>query len=138
MRSSEDERRALADFAERYTVPPDDVLQAVERRVIGASWGSTGFTTVAQAEHLAARLELSAGKRLLDVGTGRGWPGLYLAERTGCEVVLSDLPMEGLLHARRQAARAGISSLGAVVASARYLPFAKESVDAIVHTDVLC
>ena len=27
--------------------------------------------------------------RLLDVGSGRGWPGLYLAGRTGCRVVLT-------------------------------------------------
>jgi ubiquinone/menaquinone biosynthesis C-methylase UbiE len=43
-----------------------------------------------------------------------------------------------LRHARQRAESEGISSLGAVVASARYLPFADKSVDAIVHTDVLC
>ena len=137
-RSSQDEREALADFAARYTVPPTDVVKEIERKVIGAVWGANGFTTVAQADLIAERLELTPENRLMDVGTGRGWPGLYLAKRTGCEVVLTDLPIEGLQHARRRAGSESVSFLGAVVASARDLPFGKESVDAIVHTDVLC
>jgi hypothetical protein len=138
MQSSQDEREALTDFAARYTLPPAHVVQEVERRVLGAVWGINGFTTVAQADALAERLHLRPGKRLMDLGTGRGWPGLYLAKRTGCEVVLTDLPIEGLQHALRRAEVEAVSSLGAVVASARHLPFGKESVDAIVHTDVLC
>src|SRR5690349_9642810 len=51
----------------------------------------------------AARLQLGPGKRLLDVGTGRGWPGLYLAQQTGCHVIGTDLPVEGLEVARRRA-----------------------------------
>jgi methylase of polypeptide subunit release factors len=138
MRSSRDEREALADFAARYTVPPADAMQEVERKVIGAVWGANGFTTVAQANLLAESLDLKPGKRLLDLGTGRGWPGLYLAKRTGCEVILTDLPIEGLQQARRRATAEAVSSLGAVVASARHLPIRNECVDAIVHTDVLC
>jgi methylase of polypeptide subunit release factors len=138
MRSSKDEREALADFAARYMAPSTDVVQEVERKVIGAVWGANGFTTVAQADLIAERLDLTPEKRMMDVGTGRGWPGLYLAKRTGCEIVLSDLPIEGLRHALSRAQTESVSALGAVVASARDLPFAKHSVDAIVHTDVLC
>jgi ubiquinone/menaquinone biosynthesis C-methylase UbiE len=82
--------------------------------------------------------DLTPEKLLMDVGTGRGWPGLYLAKRTGCEIVLSDLPIEGLQHALGRAEAESVTPLGAVVASARNLPFEKNSVDAIVHTDVLC
>jgi 16S rRNA G527 N7-methylase RsmG len=34
---------------------------------------------MAQAETLASGLDLSAADHLLDIGTGRGWPGLYAA-----------------------------------------------------------
>ena len=136
--SSQDEREALANFAARYTLPPTDVLQEVEQRVIGAVWGANGFTTVAQADLLAERLELTAGKLLMDIGTGRGWPGLYLAKRTGCTVVLTDLPIEGLRHAVRRGEVESVSFLGGVVASARDPSFRSESFDAIVHADVLC
>jgi methylase of polypeptide subunit release factors len=138
MHSSQDEREALANFAARYALPRADVVQEIERRVLGAVWGGNGFTTVAQADALAERLDLGPGKRLMDLGTGRGWPGLYLAKRTGCEVVLTDLPIEGLQHALRRAEDEAVPSLGAIVASARHLPFGKECVDTIVHTDVLC
>jgi SAM-dependent methyltransferase len=138
MRSSMDEREALADFAARYMAPSTDAVQEIERRVIGAVWGANGFTTLAQADLIADRLDLTPENRLMDVGTGRGWPGLYLARRTGCEIVLSDLPVEGLQHALGRAEAESLSLLGAVVASARNLPFGKDSVDAIVHTDVLC
>jgi methylase of polypeptide subunit release factors len=138
MRSSKDEREVLADFAARYTTPSTDAVKEVERRVIGAVWGAEGFTTIAQADLIAERLVLTPEKRLLDIGTGRGWPGLYLARRTGCEIVLTDLPLEGLQHALRRANAESVSAVGAVMASARDLPFGKDSVDAIVHTDVLC
>jgi 2-polyprenyl-3-methyl-5-hydroxy-6-metoxy-1,4-benzoquinol methylase len=138
MRSSKSEREALADFAADYALPPAIVVDDIERRVIGEVWGANGFTTASQAELLADRLELRAGKRLLDIGTGRGWPGLYLAKRSGCEVVLTDLPIEGLRLARDRAAKEQVSFSGAVVASARDLPFTESAFDAIVHTDVLC
>ena len=63
-------------------------------------YGANGYTTAAQANLLAQRLDLGPGKRLLDVGSGRGWPGLYLAASTGCTVVLTDLLL--LAVARRR------------------------------------
>lgn len=139
MPSSKDERRARADFGERYGSRANDaVLGDIEEAVIGARWGANGYTTIAQADRLADILELTSSKRLLDVGTGRGWPGLYLAKKTGCEVVVADLPIEGLQIAARHAQERDIRCLGAVVSSARYLPFGAEAFDAIAHTDVLC
>jgi predicted nicotinamide N-methyase len=118
MRSSRSERETLADFAADYALPSTMVVDEIERRVIGEVWGANGFTTAAQAEVLADRLELRAGKRLLDIGTGRGWPGLYLAKRSGCEVVLTDLPIEGLGLARNRAEKEPVNFSSAVVASA--------------------
>lgn len=138
MRSSKDERQARADFAERYASRPTDVLNEIERKVIGGEWGANGFTTRDQADVLADRLELTASKRLLDIGTGRGWPGLYLAKKTGCEVVLTDLPIEGLRLAIERGHEERVDSLGAVVSSARDLAFGERAFDAITHTDVLC
>lgn len=132
------EHDARADFGERYSGARARVVRDVERAVIGGVWGANGFTTVAQADELARRLALAPGRRLLDVGSGRGWPGLYLAARTGCDVAVTDLPIEGLAFARRRARRERVRWRGAVVASARRLPFAPSSFDAIVHADVLC
>jgi 2-polyprenyl-3-methyl-5-hydroxy-6-metoxy-1,4-benzoquinol methylase len=134
-----DELQARALFDERYGVALPPVARQIERRVIGGDWGANGYTTMAQADTLAHRLGLSAADRLLDIGTGRGWPGLYLAARTGCRVVVTDLPLEGLRVAADRAAAEGLAArAGMVVAAASGLPFRAGSFDAIVHTDVLC
>src|SRR5260221_203986 len=94
------EKEANARFSQRHGEERGDVVRAIERAVIGGDWGANGYTTIAQAKQLAAILELHAGSLVLDVGAGRGWPGLYLAARTGCSVVMTDVPVEGLAAAR--------------------------------------
>ena len=136
--STKDEREALQEFSERYALARSPVVDDIERRVIGAVWGANGFTTRAQADELGERLHLAPGKRLLDIGAGRGWPSLYLARRTGCQVVVTDLPLDGLRIAMRRAARERMDLVACVAASARDLPFKSGCFDAIVHTDVLC
>jgi hypothetical protein len=63
-------------FDERYGTAPSRAAGEIEQRVIGSDWGANGYTTMAQADALARALRLSASDRLLDIGTGRGWPGL--------------------------------------------------------------
>lgn len=136
--SSKYEREMRAEFGERYLLDQSGVLDSIGRAVIGADWGANGYTTVAQADELADRLELDASKRLLDIGTGQGWPGLYLAKKNGCEVVVTDLPIEGLKRAVIRSEQEQVRALGSVVCSARRLPFGDRSFDAVCHTDVLC
>jgi SAM-dependent methyltransferase len=77
--------------------------------------------------------------RLLDVGAGAGWPGLYLSQISGCDVVLTDIPHVGVRLALERAARDGIGErCRAVVSDGAALPFADSSFDAIGHSDVLC
>ena len=134
-----DEAEARALFQERYRNTPSLLTCQIEQRVIGGDWGANGFTTMAQADTLGRELGLSPDDLLLDLGTGRGWPGLYLAARTGCQVVLTDLPLEGLRVAASRAASEGLAARAGVVASAASaLPFRARSFDAVIHTDVLC
>jgi SAM-dependent methyltransferase len=134
-----DELQARALFDERYGIALPPLARQLERRVIGGDWGANGYTTIAQADALARALGLLATDRLLDIGTGRGWPGLYLATITGCRVVVTDLPPEGLRVAADRAAAEGLGArVAMVVAAASGLPFRAGSFDAIVHTDVLC
>jgi methylase of polypeptide subunit release factors len=134
-----DERAARTDFAERYALPIGDANARIERDVIGAVWGANGYTTVAQADELRRRLELGPGSRLLDLGTGRGWPGLHLAKQTGCSMVGTDMPVEGLAIAARRARAEGMDERVSLVAAASAAqPFRPASFDAIVLTDMLC
>ena len=128
-----------SSFVARYGVGQNEATRAVELAVIGGDWGANGYTTVAQADVLGQVLGLEPGTRLLDLGSGRGWPGLYLAKGHGCTAVLSDLPVEALRTGAARARAEHISGrVGSVLASARHLPFTPGSFDAVVHTDVLC
>lgn len=136
---SRDEREAQEIFAEKYGVGRGEVNLRIERQVMGGDWGANGYTTMAQADELAAHLDLHPGVRLLDLGAGRGWPGLYFAASSGCEAILADLPVEGLRLAVQRAAAEGLSDrVHVVVSSASHLPLRAGGVDAVVAADVLC
>lgn len=117
----------------------DPVLDEIERAVIGADFGADGYTTREQADLLARHTRLGPGDSLLDVGTGRGWPAVYLALTTGCRAVGTDIPMEGLVGGHQRALDEGLGArVHFVAARAEELPFAASIFDALVHTDVLC
>jgi len=76
------ERETEQRFTARYRDQSNDITEQIERIVIGGIWGANGYTTIRQADDLAEALDLRPGQRLLDIGPGRGWPGLYLAVST--------------------------------------------------------
>jgi len=137
--TNRDEREARAHFSERYGVPSTATLVDIERRVLGEAWGVNGYTTVGQADAIGRALRLDEGTRLLDVGTGRGYPSLYLAAKTGCSVVGTDLPLEALAAATRRATLEDVAARAAFVnAGGAAQPFRDGALDAVVLTDVLC
>ncbi|MFZ1430315.1 MAG: cyclopropane-fatty-acyl-phospholipid synthase family protein [Geminicoccaceae bacterium] len=61
-------------------------------------------------QHIAAKLHLEPGMRVLDIGCGWGGLGLYLAERLGAEVTGITLSTEQLALANARAAAAGLEA----------------------------
>ncbi|WP_174286727.1 cyclopropane-fatty-acyl-phospholipid synthase family protein [Sphingomonas bacterium] len=59
--------------------------------------------------HIAAKLAIEPGMRVLDIGCGWGGMALYLHAKTGAEVLGVTLSEEQLKVARRRAADAGVS-----------------------------
>ena len=126
-------------FTDRYRLCCTPPMIAVEDQALGSDYGSTGYTTRDQADALAVHLHLGPGDRLADIGAGSGWPGLYLATKTGCQVVGTDLPFDGLRRAQLRAASDGLGGRASyVVATGSRQPLRPGSFDAVVHSDVLC
>lgn len=126
-------------FGERYTHSGATGQLAAEVEALGSDYQANGYTTMGQADELGRLLGLERGHLLLDIGAGCGWPGLYLAKTHGCSVLSVDPVVEGMGIARERARNDGIDRRSwAVRARADVLPLASASVDAVVHTDLLC
>jgi cyclopropane fatty-acyl-phospholipid synthase-like methyltransferase len=129
----------VEDARRTYAVGRHRVAREVELRTLGSDFGANGYATLAQVDELAGTLELGPGRWLLDVGCGQGWPGLYLARRTGCTVVSTDVPLEGLATAARRVTEDGLAGRAwPLAARGQMLPLRPATFDAAIHTDVLC
>jgi len=126
-------------FAQSYEISTLPAMRDVERTVLGCDYGGTSWTTRAQAAEIARALVLRPGVNLLEIGAGSGWPGIYIAGESGCNVTLVDLPVTALAKATRRARNEGHEEqVSAVAASGNALPFRDATFDAIGHSDVLC
>lgn len=128
----------MREHQDQYSRLGAGVQDQVEMEVIGFP-GAVGYTTFEQADMLADALDLRPGVRVLDVGSGAGWPSLYLVVRTGCHAFLTDVPEAAIRNAERRS-KDGPQSVRCsfAVASGTHLPLKPGSFDAILHTDMLC
>ena len=139
MTRTSEERAQRERFDAAYLRAQSPVMLSIERSVCGCDYGGNSWTTRDEAQQIEALLGLRPGLRLLDVGAGSGWPGLYMAETSGCDVVLVDLPFMGLRIAAERAAKDRIpGACWVALADGAYLPFRDGSFDAVSHSDLLC
>lgn len=136
---SESEQALQKRFEEVYARVTSPTMQKIERQVCGCDFGGNSWTTREQAEVLIPHLKLGASSSLIDLGAGTGWPGIYIAKKSGCCTTLVDLPEIGLRIAKLRAEDEGISALIETRnADAADLPFPSARFDAISHSDLLC
>ena len=134
-----DEQAVRERFGDLYQLVQAPIKREIERAVCGCDYGGTSWTTRREAEQVGELLGLAPGRRLLEVGAGSGWPGLYLARTTGCDVTLLDLPLAGLrIAAERAVADRLPGACWGVLADGAALPFGSGAFDAVSHSDVLC
>ncbi len=114
-------------------------MRSLGREVLGCDFGGTSWTTKSQADGITEALGLDNGVHLLEIGAGTGWPALYLAGETGCDVSMLDIPVAALKHANQRAVVENIArTCRSIAASGSALPFRSGTFKAIGHSDVLC
>ena len=132
-----EEGATTESFAYKYRRLTTRPAVEVRLRAFGSA-APNGYTTAAQADRIAATLCVGPGSKLLDLGSGRGWPGAHIAAATGATPLATDLPLDALREAGR-AFRALEPPRGLrAAADGVRLPFRDRSFDAACHTDVLC
>jgi len=127
-----------SDFTGDYDLNAHPVFRAVEREVLGCSYGGTSWTTREQADAIAGELSLGPHSHLLEIGSGAGWPGVYVAGQAGCHLTMLDLPLNALARARNAAEDDLAGNTTVLQASGAALPLRDATADAIAHSDVLC
>jgi ubiquinone/menaquinone biosynthesis C-methylase UbiE len=139
MKRSPEELAQTERFEQKYKNSQSGVMLSIERQVCGCDYGGNSWTTRGQAQNIESLLGLKPGFRFLDLGAGSGWPGLYLAKSSGCDLMLVDLPMSGLkIAAERAISDQMTGACWIACANATRLPFRNSCFDAISHSDLLC
>lgn len=125
-----------ARFQSTYSEHFSRAALRLEQAALDHAVGLHGYTTLAQAQMLAERLAPTPGELLLDMGAGRGWPGVHLARTSGCSLIALDIPVDALRAAQAQMPPAPAGQLyAALVADGRAVPLATQSVDGVIHAD---
>jgi ubiquinone/menaquinone biosynthesis C-methylase UbiE len=70
-----------------------------------------GFVTVSDLDSISSGLRIGAGAPLVDVGCGRGGPGLWVARKTGCRLTGLDIVGEAIEHAGHLRERMGMTRI---------------------------
>jgi ubiquinone/menaquinone biosynthesis C-methylase UbiE len=129
----------LERFQKRYTVSGASPILEAELDALGSDYQASGYGTREQVDVMGDLLGLGPSDVLLDLGSGCGWPGLYLATTTGCAVLSIDPVAAGICTARDRAHADRIDDRSwGVIGRGVDLPVRSGSIDAVTHVDVMC
>jgi cyclopropane-fatty-acyl-phospholipid synthase len=117
LRARNHERASRRNVAHHYDLSAAlyDLFLDRDRQYSCAYWIDDPATeTLDQAQldkkaHIAAKLDIQAGHRVLDIGCGWGGMALYIHAQTGAEVLGITLSEEQLKIARQRAEQAGVA-----------------------------
>jgi len=116
-----------------------ELYAQIRREAFGEDIGQNSWHTSDEQDRFLEWLDLSPGKRLLDVACGAGGPALRIAATTGCSVVGIDVHEQAVTTASSLAARRGLAERAEFRAADATgpLPFPDASFDAITCIDAI-
>ena len=116
LRNANHEARSKRNVAHHYDLDDRlyDLFLDADRQYSCAYWTdpdeSLDQAQTTKKAHIAAKLALAPGQRVLDIGCGWGGMALYLHKAAGVDVLGVTLSEEQLTVARRRAEEAGVSA----------------------------
>jgi len=116
-----------------------DLYTKIRREAYGEDIGQNSCLTAKEHDKFLEWLELSAGKKLLDVACGAGGPAIRAAERSGCEISGVDIHEAAIAAANSLAAARELAQRCKfqVANAAEGLSSAGTTFDAIVCIDAI-
>jgi 2-polyprenyl-3-methyl-5-hydroxy-6-metoxy-1,4-benzoquinol methylase len=116
-----------------------DLYAQIRREAFGEDIGQNSWLTSDEQDKFLESLDLSPGRRLLDVACGAGGPALRIAAATGCSVVGIDVHEQAVATASSLAAQRGLAERAEfrTVDATGPLPFSDASFDAITCIDAI-
>jgi SAM-dependent methyltransferase len=96
------------------------------------------FTSRTELARIAREVTVGPGDLLVDVGSGRGGPGLWVAAATGASYLAVDIAAAGLAEVQARAASLGLADRVRVAeGSFEVLPLSGEEAAAVMSIDAL-
>jgi ubiquinone/menaquinone biosynthesis C-methylase UbiE len=114
------------------------LYEEIRREAFGEDIGQSSWITADEQDRFLSHLNLSRGKRLLDVACGSGGPALRIAALTGCSLTGVDVHEQAISTANAMATERGMGECNFQVADATApLPFPDATFDAITCIDAV-
>jgi SAM-dependent methyltransferase len=131
-----------AVFTAEFGQPESRVQAEVWAAVLGDEYPAEvapfSYTSRSELRRIAGEVRAGAGELLVDVGSGRGGPGLWVAATTGADYCAVDIAPSGLEQVRGRAGRLGLTGrVRALVGRFEDLPLADGEASAVMSIDAL-
>ena len=130
-----------ARFDEVFSNPASAVQKRIWQGVFGDEYPDDdpySYTTRSELETICRELALGAGETLVDIGCGRGGPGLFVAAQTGARLLGIDIAETALEAARDRAEALGLGETAAYrIGSFAETGLEAGAADAVMSIDAL-
>jgi len=116
-----------------------DLYAQIRQEAFGEDIGQNSWLTASEQDRFLGWLNLSPGKKLLDVACGAGGPALRIAAKTGCSVVGIDVHEQAISTAKALTAERDLSLQAEfrLADGVGRLPFPDSCFDAITCIDAI-
>src|SRR5450631_447519 len=129
-------------FNEAFSVEPSDVQDEIWRESFGDEYPDEvrpySYITRSELAQFVEEMNVDSHSMVLDIGCGRGGPGLWVAAMTGSSIIGVDISTSALSSAKGRAAELGLAARAKyVLGDFASIPVPSGSAEALMSVDAL-